>query len=411
VGEHDPTRFLSGGANYLTADEEASGVLDMQAILGPGMFLTVDQAHYGIAGELVEGGQLLAFYNPDSYNSNPEIALSGNNVTILDGDVTPSTIDNTDFGKAESTTPVSKTFTIQNNGIGKLVVKSITISGVNATDFTLVNAPVLPLTIDGGKTLDITVKFSPLSTDTRTAVLNIGSNDLDETNYDIALQGTGIAPEINIQGSGLNIVDGDITPTTVDNTDFGVVQKATSTLKAFVIQNLGTADLKILAINITGNNASEFLKVNAPALPLTIPSGGSQAVIIQFAPQDIGFKTAVLNIASNDANEGSYDFALQGKASQNTGIDATGIFANEITLYPNPSDGIATIEFNSENSSTVNITVTDMLGKDVLSPVAVETGQGKQTISMNTSGLVSGIYFVKVTSNGQSKTIKVSVIH
>ena len=67
VGQHDPTRFITGGANFLTTDEESSGPIDVQEILGPGWFLQDDQAHYGISGEVVEGGQLLAFYNPNSY--------------------------------------------------------------------------------------------------------------------------------------------------------------------------------------------------------------------------------------------------------------------------------------------------------------------------------------------------------
>jgi hypothetical protein len=69
IGTHDATRFLSGGANSLTQDEEASGIIDVQEILGAGMFLLVDQAHYAITGEAVEGGQLLALYNPDTYKA------------------------------------------------------------------------------------------------------------------------------------------------------------------------------------------------------------------------------------------------------------------------------------------------------------------------------------------------------
>jgi hypothetical protein len=65
----DPARF--GDANLaatapFTVDEETSGIIDMEDILGPGWFLFDAQAHYttGIAPELVEGGQLLALYNP-----------------------------------------------------------------------------------------------------------------------------------------------------------------------------------------------------------------------------------------------------------------------------------------------------------------------------------------------------------
>ncbi len=52
-------------------DEETSGVIDMQNILGPGWYLLDAQAHYttGIPADLVEGGQLLALYNPATANS------------------------------------------------------------------------------------------------------------------------------------------------------------------------------------------------------------------------------------------------------------------------------------------------------------------------------------------------------
>ncbi|MCF8428258.1 MAG: SusE domain-containing protein, partial [Bacteroidia bacterium] len=46
----------------------ASGVIDMEDILGAGNFLIVDQAHYSIPGALVEGGQLLKLYNPATAN-------------------------------------------------------------------------------------------------------------------------------------------------------------------------------------------------------------------------------------------------------------------------------------------------------------------------------------------------------
>lgn len=60
IAYHDSTRFITGQPNFLTIDEEASGIIDASAILGTGMYLFVDQAHYSIAGEVVEGGQLLA---------------------------------------------------------------------------------------------------------------------------------------------------------------------------------------------------------------------------------------------------------------------------------------------------------------------------------------------------------------
>ncbi len=66
VAEHDPARFLAGAPGFLTIDEESSGIIDVGDLLGPGWFLLDVQAHYSIAGPLVQGGQLLALYNPDS---------------------------------------------------------------------------------------------------------------------------------------------------------------------------------------------------------------------------------------------------------------------------------------------------------------------------------------------------------
>lgn len=62
VGAHNPTFFQPGAPGFLTRDEEASGIIDAKDQLGDGWYLLNSQAHYGIPGELVEGGQLLAMY-------------------------------------------------------------------------------------------------------------------------------------------------------------------------------------------------------------------------------------------------------------------------------------------------------------------------------------------------------------
>jgi hypothetical protein len=66
VAQHNPAFFTTGSPTFLTNDEEASGIIDMSDILGPGWFLQDVQAHYGISGELVQGGQLLALFDPAS---------------------------------------------------------------------------------------------------------------------------------------------------------------------------------------------------------------------------------------------------------------------------------------------------------------------------------------------------------
>jgi hypothetical protein len=59
IGHHDPSRFAPGGSQFLTQDEESSGVIPAP-FLGDGVYLLDVQAHYtNTDPELVEGGQLL----------------------------------------------------------------------------------------------------------------------------------------------------------------------------------------------------------------------------------------------------------------------------------------------------------------------------------------------------------------
>lgn len=69
IAEHNPAFFLAsaGDARFITQDEESSGIIDAERLLGPGWFLFDVQAHRTNPDpELVEYGQLLALYNPDS---------------------------------------------------------------------------------------------------------------------------------------------------------------------------------------------------------------------------------------------------------------------------------------------------------------------------------------------------------
>jgi hypothetical protein len=80
IGQHDPLRFAPGAPQFLTQDEESSGIIDAAGILGPGWYLLDVQAHYATDAETVEGGQLLAMYDPswvDPSLSKVDLAVIG----------------------------------------------------------------------------------------------------------------------------------------------------------------------------------------------------------------------------------------------------------------------------------------------------------------------------------------------
>jgi len=410
VAMHDTTRFLTGSANFLTIDEEATGQIDVQQILGPGMFLVADQAHFGISGEIVEGGQLLAFYNPETAASNPEVNLTGNLITISDGDITPNTADNTDFGVVNTGTVLTKNFVIENSGPGMLNVTGINITGAHANQFTLVSPPTYPFVIAPGFARGITIQFAPTADSVRTAVLIIMSNDLNEDIYSATLKGSGGSPEINVLGNAIVISDGDPTPGSANNTDFGSVLTGNNTTKTFVIQNNGTGTLTLSGITMSGTNQADFALAGPLTLPRTIAANATDTITIRFAPGAAGLRTAALNIASNDADEATYDFSLQGR-----GIDPLGVgnvaSTSAMKLYPNPTGGNATIAMSLKKEDRIIVSILNQEGKTVIAPIDRTYKAGDQEVVLPTAALANGIYFVQVATGAQTIKMKLVVLH
>lgn len=78
------------------------------------------------------------------------------------------------------------------------------------------------------------------------------------------------------------------------------------------------------------------------------------------------------------------------------GIDETNEF--NLSVYPNPTTDIVNVEFNTNESSEVTLTVTDMLGKNVkVMNLGTVNGSYNQMISMK--GLATGVYNVSLNIN------------
>ncbi len=306
----------------------------------------------------------------------PEMNVRGNSITITDGDATPSLTDHTDFGNANTGGGnVVRTFTIENTGTDNLTVSGITMTGANATLFTVgALTPASPI-IAGG-TATFTVTFTPTTAGLKTATVNIANNDCDEGTYDYAVQGNGVTPcpaEINVKGNNTSITDGDVTPSATDHTDFGNANTGGgNVVRIFTIENTGTANLTVTGITMTGADAALFtVGALTPASP--IAAGGSATFTVTFAPTTTGLKTATVNIANNDCDEGTYDYAVQGTgvnpcpAEINVKGNTVSIVDGDVTPSAtdhtdfgnaNTGGGNVVRTFTIENTGTANLTVT-----------------------------------------------------
>ncbi|GAA3612931.1 LamG-like jellyroll fold domain-containing protein [Flavivirga amylovorans] len=123
-------------------------------------------------------------------------------------------------------------------------------------------------------------------------------------------------PEIDVTGLGVSIIgDGTNTPMVSNNTDYGTAQIVSETVtKTFVINNTGTGGLTLGAISLTG--PSDFTIDSAPISGTVIAAGGTADIVVSFTTPTVGIQTDVLNIASDDANEASYQINLTADADK-----------------------------------------------------------------------------------------------
>ena len=155
-----------------------------------------------------------------------------------------------------------------------------------------------------------------------------------------------VAPEINITGNGINISDGDTTPTTADDTDFGTTTASTNVVKTFTIQNTGTGALTVSSINMT--TVTKFT-IGGITLPTTITSGSSATFTVTFNSANSGTFTDTVTINNTDANEAAYDFALRATVSV---APCTDLFISE---YVEGSSNNKAIEIYNPTASAINL--------------------------------------------------------
>lgn len=77
--------------------------------------------------------------------------------------------------------------------------------------------------------------------------------------------------------------------------------------------------------------------------------------------------------------------------------------------YPNPVNDMLNLEISMLESTHANISVVDMLGREVISLGEVALATGNNKFEINTSNLSNGAYFVKIISNSGITSKKISV--
>jgi hypothetical protein len=78
--------------------------------------------------------------------------------------------------------------------------------------------------------------------------------------------------------------------------------------------------------------------------------------------------------------------------------------------YPNPSDGVATLPFEVAQTTTVRMTVYDVLGRQVAVLVNEEHAPGRYQVPLDVSRLSAGVYLYRIRMGGFQATRKLTVV-
>jgi hypothetical protein len=83
--------------------------------------------------------------------------------------------------------------------------------------------------------------------------------------------------------------------------------------------------------------------------------------------------------------------------------------ATELTAFPNPTNGKATVAFTAGAKAKYVVKVTDLLGNVIVSDV-ITAVEGYNTQEIDMSQVAKGLYMVSLTAeDGQSQTLRLVV--
>ena len=186
---------------------------------------------------------------------------------------------------------------------------------------------------------------------------------------------------------------------------------------AFGVNNLGDAG------NITWNIKDSEGNVIVEGGPYS--SSGMH--VTDFSFPETGCYTLTLNDASGQGLNGGYYVitdenynmlwmgtpftnTVQAQLAYNIIIDVPEYpQATDINIYPNPVSGTATMEFELQNNTHVDAALYDMLGKKISTLYNDNMSSGNNKILIDVTDIEKGVYFAKISFNGNVITKKILV--
>ena len=164
-----------------------------------------------------------------------------------------------------------------------------------------------------------------------------------------------------------------------------------------------------------GKNIDDLVKIelmkddNIAALivdSLECPTGGYSWIIPESIDADSSYKVKVSSVANSELYSISESvFAIADGDNAVDEINTSDIF--NFNNYPNPFSNSTSFEFTLKTPGQVNISYTNLPGSDYIEIYNEFNEAGTYKFDWNTTGLLPGVYFCKMTVGNSSKLLKI----
>ena len=303
------------------------------------------------------------------------------------------------FGSVTSGESETQLVTLTNSGASSATISSISTTN---SEFTISGA-TLPIVVGAGKSVDVSIVFSPTKTDWTSGDVTFTSNASNAT-LELAVSGTGVTTTPLVSSPA--------------NLSFGTVTVGSSKTMSVVVTNNRASQETITALTPYGSGFS----VSGPSLPLVLTKGESATLHITFTPVQSGLEGGSVFISGPVTN-----IPLRGTGGSGAGttgkltIAPSGLSFGDVNLGQTSTQfstltatgGSVTVTSATSNNSHFAVTGTSLpltlnAGQSaevyvVFSPTASGTASGSLTIGSNatdsqTSESLSGIGVVPAYS-------------
>jgi hypothetical protein len=199
-----------------------------------------------------------------------------------------------------------------------------------------------------------------------------------------------------------------------------VVSSTCGSTAGGTILTMGTGpSLKDTVINITKNEED--------SLTIFVYPSGTEPFTYQWLKND----TFILNATNNKfkiyslilSDSGKYSCMVSNVCGSITSYIITLRVQNDVGIseiqnsrinvhcYPNPVNGVLSIEYRVSGKGLINLKIYDIMGRELVTLRKEENDRGSYTVKYDTQALRSGVYIYKILAGESSAAGKIIIIH